>query len=538
MREYTIVAASVFVYVSLVVVGRGSCADAPTYDKEKDMSIILMQTKVTEKTIEVRYQIRNDSAHDIWLCDDIDAGHSGVEHYMDKDLETLRVRRRLGVPLTGIDREAPIGRYTRLASQESRIESLLLHLPVRSWPVLTVGAVSRVSSGSLPVKRLCLEIGFYSGNLPETILDRIKDLPELVYGVHPTYPSNVAEWFGGVKSFIRINESLRDRDESVQVPWTNQVFEGEQVLQLAVHDLSVPWVGAIGHQELSRAPRNVAERPRAEGPFPAPSFGRCTRADIQYTPSALEFFFPHASQQDLLSSPEKEYLRTQKTLLVEDHEYLGAFIEEMATGFQCEVVPENATANVVLYRDDECLTSLLVYDNVSIETQDKQRFRYSDGLRSMRQFTPQIRPFDLRLECADHLRNLWYRLRFYHKITDSRSGNSTAAGRTSYPVAGEWSARTELAYRFRHDNHSALESYKCPSAREGKCHYAMNPACEPNSAGDMVLLFETKAGWNQHGGPELFTFDNHDPRGGCVLLNDGTVKFIRTEEELHALRWK
>jgi hypothetical protein len=53
-----------------------------------------------------------------------------------------------------------------------------------------------------------------------------------------------------------------------------------------------------------------------------------------------------------------------------------------------------------------------------------------------------------------------------------------------------------------------------------------------------VLLFETKDGWNQHGGPELFTFDNHDPKGGCVLLNDGSVKFIRTEEELNNLRWK
>ena len=51
--------------------------------------------------------------------------------------------------------------------------------------------------------------------------------------------------------------------------------------------------------------------------------------------------------------------------------------------------------------------------------------------------------------------------------------------------------------------------------------------------------FETKAGWNQHGGSEeLFTFDNHDPKGGCVLLNDGTVKFIRTAEELRLLRWK
>ena len=80
--------------------------------------------------------------------------------------------------------------------------------------------------------------------------------------------------------------------------------------------------------------------------------------------------------------------------------------------------------------------------------------------------------------------------------------------------------------------------FSCPSAGRGKCHYAMNAACTRNAPADMVLLFETKAGWNQHGGPELFTFDNHDPTGGCVLLNDGTVKFIRTEEELKQLRWK
>ncbi|MGD8787584.1 MAG: hypothetical protein PVJ60_09190 [Phycisphaerales bacterium] len=40
------------------------------------------------------------------------------------------------------------------------------------------------------------------------------------------------------------------------------------------------------------------------------------------------------------------------------------------------------------------------------------------------------------------------------------------------------------------------------------------------------------------GGPELFSFTNHDPKGGCVLLKDGTVKFIRTKEELNQLRWK
>lgn len=80
--------------------------------------------------------------------------------------------------------------------------------------------------------------------------------------------------------------------------------------------------------------------------------------------------------------------------------------------------------------------------------------------------------------------------------------------------------------------------FKCPSKQEGKCNYALNPNCKQDSPGDMVLLFEAKAGWNQYGGPELFTFDNHDPKGGFVLLKDRTVKFIRTEEELKQLRWK
>jgi hypothetical protein len=68
--------------------------------------------------------------------------------------------------------------------------------------------------------------------------------------------------------------------------------------------------------------------------------------------------------------------------------------------------------------------------------------------------------------------------------------------------------------------------------------YAMNSNCREGSPDDMVFLFESQPGWNQHGGPELFTFDNHDPKGGCVLLNDGTVKFIRTKEELYQLQWK
>jgi prepilin-type processing-associated H-X9-DG protein len=65
----------------------------------------------------------------------------------------------------------------------------------------------------------------------------------------------------------------------------------------------------------------------------------------------------------------------------------------------------------------------------------------------------------------------------------------------------------------------------------------MNPNCEPNSPPDTVLLFETRSGWNQYGGPELLTFDNHQGKGANVLFNDGHFEFIRPKD-IGRLKWK
>jgi prepilin-type processing-associated H-X9-DG protein len=70
-----------------------------------------------------------------------------------------------------------------------------------------------------------------------------------------------------------------------------------------------------------------------------------------------------------------------------------------------------------------------------------------------------------------------------------------------------------------------------------RCNYAMNPECEPNSPGDTVLLFETKGGWNQCGGPEILTTGNHGGKGCNILFNDGRVRFVK-QEELGRLKWK
>jgi prepilin-type processing-associated H-X9-DG protein len=104
-----------------------------------------------------------------------------------------------------------------------------------------------------------------------------------------------------------------------------------------------------------------------------------------------------------------------------------------------------------------------------------------------------------------------------------------------YPTADRW-CDLLLQYGRAHE-----ELYVCKGAfKKGNkkpCHYAMNPNCEANSPPDMVLLFETKGGWNQHGGPELLTFENHKGKGCNILFNDLHVEFVNTER-LGRLKWK
>ncbi|MHC4555713.1 MAG: hypothetical protein ACYS80_00255 [Planctomycetota bacterium] len=68
------------------------------------------------------------------------------------------------------------------------------------------------------------------------------------------------------------------------------------------------------------------------------------------------------------------------------------------------------------------------------------------------------------------------------------------------------------------------------------CHYALNPNCKPDSPEDIVLLFETKGGWNQCGNQELLTSTENYKKGWRVLFNDGRLEFIEPHE-LGRLKW-
>lgn len=82
--------------------------------------------------------------------------------------------------------------------------------------------------------------------------------------------------------------------------------------------------------------------------------------------------------------------------------------------------------------------------------------------------------------------------------------------------------------------------FQCKGAGEGACHYAMNEHVADlgtNAPADMVLLFETQAGWNQVGDADILTTDNHQGDGCNVLFVDGHVEFVKLAG-IPNLRWR
>ncbi|OHB55565.1 MAG: hypothetical protein A2Y07_03275 [Planctomycetes bacterium GWF2_50_10] len=54
---------------------------------------------------------------------------------------------------------------------------------------------------------------------------------------------------------------------------------------------------------------------------------------------------------------------------------------------------------------------------------------------------------------------------------------------------------------------------------------------------DIVILFDSKKGWNSVGGPELLAPENNKGEGCYVLFGDFKTKFIKTSE-LSKLKWQ
>jgi hypothetical protein len=261
-----------------------------------------------------------------------------------------------------------------------------------------------------------------------------------------------------------------------------------------------------------------------------PDLSRCNRIVIRYHPSTYDFFMYSLTLiQSVLSQEEEKYVESfNSTLEVTDMVQIKNFAHGVSlTSFSFfGIINPNLYAQIDCY-DNNNLLSHFYISNGDIIT--KHGIKYENPFNNTFELTDMllplgVKPLQLRSSCARGML-------FLNKVV------LKPKYKVSYPDPNRWCDLVSRTFTNTEDQ-DILEWLQCHAANEGKCNYAMNPNCKVDSPKDVVLLFETKDGWNQHSGPELFTFDNHDPKGGCVLLNDGTVKFIRTKEELNALRWK
>ena len=300
------------------------------------------------------------------------------------------------------------------------------------------------------------------------------------------------------------------------------------------------WVALV----LQPSPDNVAMSPlRNVAESSPPDLSNCTRLEICYQRSPLECLFPTEQERALLNASEAEYLQAPQTFRVNDREQIRVLARDLAQPVSAEKLQDdvvepadvNGSVQVTCWRDGEMLTSFGATVQSapnfwkplgSIATNAGLLFHYATEDVSNALPPLEIRPFTLRKACAYNLIVLSGMLRGTDRDAE-------------LPLPGSWAdalMRTPLAEIGGRNR--MMESLQCPGAREGRCHYALNAKRLPESPGDTVCLFEARPGWNQCGGPELFTFDHHDPKGGCILLNDGTVRFVRTPDELQTLRWE
>lgn len=265
---------------------------------------------------------------------------------------------------------------------------------------------------------------------------------------------------------------------------------------------------------------------------PVPALRQSTRLEIEYHPSASAYFPTFTRNPGLLDSAEREYLQSLRRASIDDRKSIERLADCLRSGSYSRESPADETtrtSDVGCYRDDEHLSSFVYHDHRFgwfIVTDDGRSFEFDARVSGqwITSLVRELKPFDSRGDCAERL--------MYYREQMRQTGQ--------HPEPSTWCDTVyRLVARSGPPKQVLSQLFQCPSSKRGsRSDYAMNLNCKPDSPDETVLLFEAKPGWNQHGGPELFTFDNHDPKGGCVLLNDGTVKFIRTEEELKQLRWK
>jgi hypothetical protein len=223
--------------------------DAMDVEKQSMVSMSLTRLDVNDLGIQLGWTIRNNTDHDVWLCDSMTPGDGqAYEYFLDKDGETLVVRRRFGLPVREQLklRYPPLqSRYVRLGSGQEKAESFSL-----ATPIVPFRFSAGESGNAQHARSLALEIGFYDEDLPGLIL-RIVELAERIncdLDVEGGDLADIADRFfsgwGVAKIFkhgLGFSGSVRSDDDRVNLRHVGNGLDGEQVLRIEVAGVRVSY---------------------------------------------------------------------------------------------------------------------------------------------------------------------------------------------------------------------------------------------------------------------------------------------------------
>lgn len=222
--------------------------DDPNNEIEKVPTIALTKLDVNDTNLELSYKIKNNTDHDVWICNNVDVFTTfDFEAYLAEDEQSLLLRRRLDVPTAWEWTFSPDGLYVLLRSGRERTETLSLDVPVEPRRVFA----SKLAASD-HARRLVIEIGYYNEDLPKLIRDIIEITEKL--DCAPIEPDEHEAailmryfkgiWigrslFGGLSSFEKY--TYKEGKEEIEIPYTWQNFGGEQVLRIEVDGVNIAY---------------------------------------------------------------------------------------------------------------------------------------------------------------------------------------------------------------------------------------------------------------------------------------------------------
>lgn len=253
MSRY-IVFITLMICVSLSMGQKAAFGGASANEQDAAVSMTITKLQVNDQILELTYKIKNNSDHDVWICESMSRDYPPplFEHFLDEDAKTLVIRKLFDLPM----REGltlaypPIGsRYVRLFPGVKKVESVSVALPVRPYHM---SASNKVTNAEY-AKCLALEIGYYDEDLPALILEIVELAEHLNIDFSANYSGFREELIGRFFNGPKVAQSFKyllgfesnvrsaDADGEMWMLHMGETRMGEKVLLVEVDGVSIPY---------------------------------------------------------------------------------------------------------------------------------------------------------------------------------------------------------------------------------------------------------------------------------------------------------